>query len=415
MKVKHLIILIVLMLLYHYNVNFWFLFTHARKYFFIWGLYLFIYHRKDIGLVVPNKFKLKFILYTTIILIMSGIVFIRGELELVAIMIPVSFIINIFAAFPIVYYIVKWSKNKDEKSILNNLVLVLLFAIVVNNLIAISKLFIQPIYETLMSLQIQPSEMAEDISRDDAYRLGGWGDNLIFAGGTSSALGIILSVYKYCSYQSGKYKYLYLLIAIFILFSGILIARTTILGIPLACILLLYYIKNVKIFFKYLLIGISFCITVILIFFFIVPKLDAGMSNWAFEIVFNLLDDGEASSASTNDLLNMWNILPNSPITWIIGDGIFETSNGYYKGTDVGIMRIIFFIGIIGLFSILKLFRIFIYNKYGDKETRIIENVLYLWFFTMNLKGIFLPIHIACIMFLLNNVNKIKFLEYEKT
>ena len=414
MKTKYWLILVFLMLLYHYNVYFPFLFTHTRKYFFVWGVFLLLSHRRNLVIDIPKKARSSFICSTAVIIIMTIISTFRGELELMAIQIPISFIVNMFAAYPIVYLIYKWSNDVNGKIILNYAITILIFAIVVNNMIAISKLFMPSFYDILMRLQVQDESVSESITIIDAYRLGGWGENLIFSGGPSSALCILLSMYKYCKTSVPYEKVLYAIIMVFVLFSGILIARTTLIGIPLAGLVLVHYIVNVKSFIKTIFIAIILVIITVILFIYITPMLDDKMSKWAFELIFNFMDEGEVSGESANELKGMWDILPTNIDTWLLGDGYFKSSTGnYYKGTDVGVMRIIFFIGLIGLFAIFKLFMVFFLTKKADKDTQALLKVLFIWFVVMNLKGVFLPIHVACLFSIINNL-KIKKL-YEQT
>ena len=60
-------------------------------------------------------------------------------------------------------------------------------------------------------------------------------------------------------------------------------------------------------------------------------------------------------------------VWPESVRTWIIGDGYFdnpasdpnflgEVTKGYYRGTDIGYLRYIFYFGIIGLSALIAVF-----------------------------------------------------------
>ena len=87
------------------------------------------------------------------------------------------------------------------------------------------------------------------------------------------------------------------------------------------------------------------------------------MMRFAFEGFFNYFEEGEWSTDSTAKLETMY-VWPDNLKTWMIGDGYFEnqrndpnyigiaTRNGYYMGTDVGYCRFIFYFGIPGLLAI---------------------------------------------------------------
>lgn len=105
-----------------------------------------------------------------------------------------------------------------------------------------------------------------------------------------------------------------------------------------------------------------------------IPLLTIGYNNnksihhhlrFGFEGFFSIYEKGHWETGSNNVLKNMV-VFPDNPRTWIIGDGyaanpseegtpyydpyyIGETFHGYYKQTDIGYLRYIFYFGIIGL------------------------------------------------------------------
>jgi hypothetical protein len=82
--------------------------------------------------------------------------------------------------------------------------------------------------------------------------------------------------------------------------------------------------------------------------------------RFGFEGFFNYFEKGKFDYTSNETLKNMY-ILPDNPKTWIIGDAYFnnpkmidpyytgEVTEGYYKNTDIGYLRFIFYFGVIGL------------------------------------------------------------------
>lgn len=70
--------------------------------------------------------------------------------------------------------------------------------------------------------------------------------------------------------------------------------------------------------------------------------------EWAFELFVNLEKHGSLDSASTTHLQTMY-IFPDNTQTWLIGDGrIADEEGGFYKNTDVGYIRSLFYWGVIG-------------------------------------------------------------------
>lgn len=82
--------------------------------------------------------------------------------------------------------------------------------------------------------------------------------------------------------------------------------------------------------------------------------------RFAFEGFFSLWEKGEWSVSSNDRLMNMF-VFPDSLKTWLIGDGymlnpydmnpnyVGPNYHGFYKETDVGYLRFIFYFGMIGL------------------------------------------------------------------
>lgn len=69
----------------------------------------------------------------------------------------------------------------------------------------------------------------------------------------------------------------------------------------------------------------------------------------AYEFVLKYSETGRAETSSTNRLMEMYETLPEGT-TWIWGDGRHDNPDGtYYMHIDVGYLRVIFGIGLLGL------------------------------------------------------------------
>ena len=90
--------------------------------------------------------------------------------------------------------------------------------------------------------------------------------------------------------------------------------------------------------------------------------------RFAFEGFFALVEDGYWHTNSNDNLQNMY-IFPDNPKTWLIGDGYFNKPDAidgnyfigynpteYYKGTDVGYCRFLFYFGLTGLILFMTFF-----------------------------------------------------------
>ena len=153
---------------------------------------------------------------------------------------------------------------------------------------------------------------------------------------------------------------------------GNMIARTTLVGTAIGLGILLVFGTGVvtvghqgtnprKLFLavaSILLVGIP-----LVVFFYQTNDKFFSLMRFGFEGFFSLVETGEWH-VSSNDMLEKMVVWPDELKTWIIGDGYFVSERidpnylgpvlnaGYYKGTDIGYCRFIFYIGIIGLVAI---------------------------------------------------------------
>lgn len=164
-----------------------------------------------------------------------------------------------------------------------------------------------------------------------------------------------------------KYLWLYVISYIMIIIIGNMMARTTIVGGIISLFYLILesgickFALNSKVrelwLWIVIIVGITLC--------YIINKYntDSNFYNdirFAFEGFFSLYEKGEWQVGSNTQLSNMI-VFPDNIKTWIIGDGYFnnpinvdlnyigEITGGYYKNTDIGYLRFIFYSGIIGL------------------------------------------------------------------
>ena len=160
------------------------------------------------------------------------------------------------------------------------------------------------------------------------------------------------------------------MIAFFIIaIYGSMIARTTNVGVILSFILWGVYIlfnmnnadvlTNSKNILKILLILIIIFIP-IAIYLYDTNQAFHYNIRFAFEGFFSLHEEGAWNVGSNSRLEKMF-IWPDNARGWIIGDGYFSTPQDdfyyvgpiydYYKGTDVGYSRFIFYFGLLGLIA----------------------------------------------------------------
>lgn len=199
-----------------------------------------------------------------------------------------------------------------------------------------------------------------------AGRLYGIGCCLDVAGTRFAAVLLIIS-FVTCRLSAipscSHYLWLYLLAFVVILVIGNMIARTTIVGFILAVFVWLRWgttgnvgrgslWKQIA-----LIVGISLIVSSVL---YLTDPHFRGNFRFAFEGFFNLIEQGHWETNSNNILANMV-VFPESLHTWVIGDGymlspattdpfyVGDYYAGFYKSTDIGYLRFIFYFGVIGL------------------------------------------------------------------
>ena len=209
-----------------------------------------------------------------------------------------------------------------------------------------------------------------------ANRIYGIGAGLDVAGTRFAAVLVMISVLLQRLSRSRYVNYMWLYLAAFLFISvvGNMMARTTTVGIVVS---LVYWVMssgitrlsldkdNVRIW-KYLL--ISLCVVIpFLVYLYSSNENFHDNIRFAFEGFFSLAEKGQWETNSNNILKNMI-VFPDNAQTWLIGDGYIEnpigrdpyyvgpTYGGYYKGTDIGYLRFIFYFGIIGLFTFILYF-----------------------------------------------------------
>lgn len=202
-------------------------------------------------------------------------------------------------------------------------------------------------------------------------RMHGIGCSLDVAGFRFAAV-ICMTAYLLCkkSLKNSAWLSIFYIIAIcFVSVVGNMISRSTVIGTAIA---LLYVVcvgvisnKNLKLFTQLSLFTIGAIIICVYLY-----NVDAGFRanlRFGFEGFFSLAETGEWESRS-NDILKNMIVWPETLKTWLIGDGYFnnpadktletfdqyytgEYFGGFYKATDIGYLRYIFYFGLLGLIA----------------------------------------------------------------
>lgn len=143
-----------------------------------------------------------------------------------------------------------------------------------------------------------------------------------------------------------------------------MISRTTVVGIGLSMLYWAWmWMRSEEVrrgrLFRYL--GGVLCVLVpVAVVLYQVNPIFQKNIEFAFEGFFSLAETGRWEVHSNEMLMDMY-VFPDNWKTWIIGDGYFdnpygidpyytgENWPGFYKATDVGYLRFIYYFGVIGL------------------------------------------------------------------
>lgn len=206
-------------------------------------------------------------------------------------------------------------------------------------------------------------------------RLSGIGAALDVAGLRFSAVVVMIGyILSKAEELSHKQVVTYLISFLIIAIIGNMMSRTTTVGVGLALVYWIYStnllslkqnIKNQKLWFW---LGGILCV-IIPVFIYLYFANDTFYKNirFGFEGFFSLWETGEWQTSSNDILLEHMVVFPDNWVTWLIGDGYAANPmdktlsffdpyytgpiyHGYYKETDIGYLRYIFYFGLVGTF-----------------------------------------------------------------
>lgn len=310
------------------------------------GIFYFLLYKK---FLIPQSF-LKLFSYTMIMLAIGMITSIINNIfEFSLLKKIISIYLYSFSAILILDLMAKSTKNLTFSTILEYIV----SASVIQAIISLFFFFNKEYQDALINFMSPDVTRGDFMSTQASFRLIALAKtqyaNMAIMYGISFLAMIFLAFSKNSSLY--KYKILYYVCLLIILIAGILSARTFFI-ILIVSITYLFYVlykkRKRKLIFYFIISGI---IGLILFLMGITSLLDSEYGKtfaWAFEWYVNMKDTGTANTGSTEVLRSMY-FLPTEMKTWIIGDAIFTTEDGsFYKRTDVGYLRNLFYWGIIG-------------------------------------------------------------------
>ena len=341
--------------------------------FFIMGVVIFFLNYKVVKREYLHIFTIIFIIISAyLVSCLVNQVFLIDYIK----QIPILFLFCFFSSYFLVFLCIKFFHK------INNFFLIILISIVFQITISLIGFTIPLAYSFIFSI-IDIGLQANQLQSFNDARVVGVGASFFGAGVLNSFFIVLMTIL----FQQGylKNKFIFIFIFIFISILGLLLSRTTIIGVALSILIILSNIlkKNNSIF-----IFIGFLCS--LIFLTILPVIlssserIANIAEFGFQFIYDFENSQAHSSAS--EIPRMLENMPDNILTWIIGDTHYMNNyGGYYKGIDVGYLRLIYANGLIGLILFIYLhFYLIVNNKifFGYRK------YIFILFLLLNIKGV---------------------------
>lgn len=306
-----------------------------------------------------------------------------------------NYVVSNVIIFASAYFIIIFAKSSKIEVSENYIIKLIVYSIALQCLISITMHFIPSLKELILNLTITEDTQAELLDSLSEERVIGFGLSFFWAGAYCGMGLIFISYLIRIAYIENRRLIFFVIMYAFIFVIGMMMARTTIIGAALSVLLFVLprqkssrsnTFKRIKFLGLLLVLPIS----TLFIIYFIFPKFFIKINyliEFAFEMFINVKDQGTLRTDSTDVLMQMFT-LPDNLKTWIIGDGYWDSplGDGYYMHTDVGFLRIIYYFGLLGLFSFMLSQFIILKSSFKDK---IIILIIFSYFILLNVKGYF--------------------------
>lgn len=298
----------------------------------------------------------------------------------------ISSILIFFAAY---FFTVLFPNLLLSKNVVTNIFRLFVAVVLLQSVLALL-MFIFPTFGSgLLELIVLPASEQNTFEKNQGLRLQGFG-SYFFEAGIIHGMALIIIAYLFLSNNIRCFR-LWTIIYIFIFIIGLLMARTTIIGLGLSMLLIFswkpFNLNLIKLKIKWLFL---FLLVLIIAVVMVLALMNEQVVKWAFEFFFSYAESGEFDSASTNRMQEMY-IFPESFRTYIIGDGKYNLRNGYYMSTDVGYFRLLYYGGIPMLLSYYFYSWFLIRKIISLREDLLLRRFLYFSFFyilVLNFKGL---------------------------
>lgn len=287
------------------------------------------------------------------------------------------------------YFLLSILQTRRDEDSSSNIIMYMVVSICVQTVLTLFINMWGELGEFMSSFIVKDGNEIEVIEKTIGNRFIGFGTSF-FGAGAVSGLGLILIVYLYLSNE--RFNILWGVFAyISVLIVGIMLARTTLLGLLVSLLFLCCWRwKNINLLRRKIKWLLLFIIILVLMLVLTFNFVDSQILLWAFELFFNWLEYGRFTSDSTEQLQGMY-IWPDSLTTYLIGDGFYNLKDGYYMGTDVGYLRLLFYGGIpiVAAFFFYPIWIIYKTMKLGiSPMLSYLLMTLFFYVLLLNMKGL---------------------------
>ena len=258
-------------------------------------------------------------------------------------------------------------------------------------------MYFSPEVKNVLQPLIHESETAKWALEKGTTRLVGFGTHF-FLSGTVHAFILIMIAFSLTLRKVSLFKSVVMILSfIFIAAVGAMMARTTLVGVLFAIVIVLLRRRGKKYFISVLVLSTIIISVASVSFLDLIGDDMEELYNFGFEAFVNYQETGSFSTSSTDGMMRLYKF-PSIWETWLWGDARYEAGIGYYMNTDIGFCRLIFYFGVIGLitymyFEYYILKKIFPPRKYGN----IIWSVLFCFVLVINGKGTYDIFPYACL------------------
>lgn len=356
-------LLVILTSFFYFPFEFTFLpGINTKMFLAVVGLILFAYrYLKNGELHITKDYILLGVFAALVSMIAFGAAVINGTNDFTYADYIISMLVWIFGAYAVVDFIRMFHGKASVNLICNYLIAVCVLQCIIA--LMIDSL---PQLEVVVNRVVAGLGFIEQEKLTASGRLYGIGCSLDVAGTRFAA--VLPMIAQMLVIQEDKKNTIFLRLSyifsfFFIIVIGNMIARTTIIGVALALVILFASKKSTAK--KDSLRDIVFFGAIVVVLVTALYRLNPVFHDnirFAFEGFFSLAEKGHWETNSNNILKEMI-IFPESMKTLIIGDGYLENPYiydpnyvgqnfaGYYMQTDIGYLRFIFYFGVIGLLT----------------------------------------------------------------